>query len=240
MNGVTTRLSPIEVRKAVDRIVSSAEFRTSKRCQEFLRFVVEQSLDGRQPRVKERTIGIAVFGRDPGYDTHDDAIVRVKANEIRKKLALYYGGEGAGEALRIDIPAGSYIAEFSAPHEAPAPPAPAPAIPRRRSLSRWIFGVAALPLVAAGVFLALRHSGSTTLDRFWAPALESPRPVVICIGHPVVYLLSRRVHEAYQATRKIDPRQGPYVIQLDPDQPIPGRDVVPVADQFVGSGGAPG
>jgi hypothetical protein len=65
--------------------------------------------------LRERIIGIKVFGRAPDYDSGNDPIVRARAAEVRKRLAQHYmHGEGASEALRIEIPPGSYRATFAA------------------------------------------------------------------------------------------------------------------------------
>src|SRR6516225_1595855 len=100
------------VREELNRVLSSHEFRTSKRSQEFLRYVVENTLSGHAGTLKERTIGIEVFGRSTSYDPSDDATVRVKAGEVRKRLGLYYTGEGAHNPLRIELPSGTYVPEF--------------------------------------------------------------------------------------------------------------------------------
>src|ERR1700694_5999171 len=97
--------SPEAVREALTRVLASTEFRTSKRSQEFLRYVVEHTLNGHRDMLKERTIGIEVFGRPTSYDPSDDATVRVKAGEVRKRLGIYYAGVGAHNAIRTDSPA---------------------------------------------------------------------------------------------------------------------------------------
>lgn len=38
-----------------------------------------------------------------------DAIVRVEARRLRAKLSDYYGGPGARDPIRIEIPTGSYV-----------------------------------------------------------------------------------------------------------------------------------
>jgi hypothetical protein len=79
--------------------------------------------------------------------------------------------------------------------------------------------------------------GSTPLHDFWRPSLASVNPVVICVGQPVVYHLSRRVHENYLKTLPSDRLPGPYVIPLKPGD-IEASDVLPVPDQYVGAGSA--
>src|ERR1043165_3396767 len=105
-------ISEERVREELERILASHEFRSSKRSQDFLRYVVENTLRGHADMLKERTIGIEVFGRPTSYDPSDDATVRVKAGEVRKRLGLYYSTEGAQDPVRIELPSGTYVPEF--------------------------------------------------------------------------------------------------------------------------------
>ena len=75
------------VREHLEQVLASSVFRNSKRYAAVLRFIVERSLDGGDAHIKERTIGIEVFGRAPDYDTATDHVVRSAAAEIRKRLA---------------------------------------------------------------------------------------------------------------------------------------------------------
>ncbi len=56
---------------------------------------VEESLQGNADQLKERSLGIAVFHRDPMYDTNTDPVVRFTAGEVRKRLAQYYSASEA-------------------------------------------------------------------------------------------------------------------------------------------------
>ncbi len=67
------------VNEQLDRILASPAFSSSKRYPSFLRFVTSHALEARHDLLKERTLGIEVFGRDPDYDTAADPIVRVTA-----------------------------------------------------------------------------------------------------------------------------------------------------------------
>jgi hypothetical protein len=100
-----------EIRSHLKQILASKAFRGSRRCQEFLSYVVERSLSGEFSEIKERMLGICIFDRDAGYDTSSDSIVRVTATDVRKRLLRYYGAAPAS-ALRIELPPGSYIPEF--------------------------------------------------------------------------------------------------------------------------------
>jgi len=97
----------------LERLLENPYFSHSRRFPSFLRFVVERTLSGQTDLLKERTLGIEIFGRDPDYDTSSDPIVRVTAAEIRKRIAQYYQEPGHENELRISLPAGSWLTEMS-------------------------------------------------------------------------------------------------------------------------------
>ncbi len=118
--GATPELTSDMVRGQLELLVHDEVFRSSKRSVAFLRYVVEQTLNGSADQLKERTIGIEVFGRDPSYDTNLDHIVRTAATELRKKLATYYVDERHRSELRMGLVPGSYIPKFTLPGQARA------------------------------------------------------------------------------------------------------------------------
>src|ERR1700693_2973655 len=75
------------VRSALVSVISCKAFLGSKRCQDFLKLVVEHTLAGDMDALRERMIGAEMFGRPVGYDTSNDAVVRVRATEVRKRLS---------------------------------------------------------------------------------------------------------------------------------------------------------
>src|ERR1700723_1900989 len=103
------------IRAQLDLMVRDEVFRSSKRSVAFLSYVVEQTLNGSADQIKERTIGVEVFDREPSYDTNLDHIVRTAATELRKRLAVYYGEEKHRSELRIGLIPGSYIPRFTLP-----------------------------------------------------------------------------------------------------------------------------
>jgi len=111
-----TRLTEVRVRAVraeLNDLLDSAAFRTSKRCRDFLEYVVERTLRGESDSLKERSIGVELFQLPPDFDAGQHTIVRVTANEVRKKLAQHYlTGNGESHAVRIELPPGSYRAEF--------------------------------------------------------------------------------------------------------------------------------
>jgi hypothetical protein len=94
-------------------IIDGAAFRSSHRSRQFLKYVVEHAIAGDFGALKERLIGVELFGRSASYDTGEDAIVRVTANDVRKRLLQHYRTYGCASEFRISLPAGSYIPEIT-------------------------------------------------------------------------------------------------------------------------------
>jgi hypothetical protein len=94
------------------QVLASPHFCNSKRYPALLEYVVEHVLAGDTEVLKERTLGVEVFGRRPDYDTNTDTVVRYTASEVRKRLLLYYSEVGHTPGIRISLPPGSYIPEF--------------------------------------------------------------------------------------------------------------------------------
>jgi hypothetical protein len=105
--------APEEIRAQVDRMIASSEFTRSPQLGALLRFLVEAVLQGKSNRIKAYTIGVEVLRRDSKFDPQIDPIVRVKATRLRRTIDRYYAGPGAGDAIRIAIPRGSYVPTFS-------------------------------------------------------------------------------------------------------------------------------
>src|SRR3984957_21155533 len=99
------------LRRPLQEIIEGAAFKGSHRSAQFLKHIVEQSIAGSFDSLKERAIGIELFGRSPSYDTGEDAIVRVTASDVRKRLLQHYGKYGTASEIRLSLPSGSYIPE---------------------------------------------------------------------------------------------------------------------------------
>src|SRR5207237_881398 len=136
-------------------------------------------LQGHAEPLKERTLGIEVFGREPDYDTNLDPVVRTTAVEIRKRIAQYYHEPGHDSEIRIDFPAGSYLPEFRMPEKPAVVVAPV-----LRSHRKPVIAAAVVLAVAvlAAVLVARPWESRAAIDRFWAPILNSPDPVSVYIG----------------------------------------------------------
>ena len=185
------------VRGELKRLLESTAFRTSKRCREFLEYIVEHTLSGPGGALKERSIGVELFQLPKDFDPGQHTIVRVTANEVRKKLAQHYLAEnGASHPVRIDLPPGSYRAEFrwetpaaevpvtSAPaveqpatRPAASPPGAEPPIPEHPSwLSSPVIPYAAAVLVMVGALSLWRWGAVKTTS---ADARSSPARIAL-------------------------------------------------------------
>jgi hypothetical protein len=100
------------IKAHIQQVIESPAFKGSRRSQQFLLFVVDNALAGHFEELKERTLGTKLFGREPAYNTADDAIVRVTACDVRKRLTHFYSDIGPLSEFRIELPLGSYIPEF--------------------------------------------------------------------------------------------------------------------------------
>src|ERR1700748_589538 len=107
--------NPVVVREQLKRLLAHSLFTNSKRYPVLLAYTVEQTLLGDAGELKERTIGVEAFGREPNYDVNLDPVVRTTAAEVRKRLIqYYYSPDHAGELI-IEVPVGSYVPLFREP-----------------------------------------------------------------------------------------------------------------------------
>jgi hypothetical protein len=111
------------IRKHLKDVIEGEAFRGSNRSGQFLRHIVEEAVAGRQENLKERLLGIEIFGRAPSYDTGEDAIVRVTASDVRRRLLQHYGRSGDHPAYRFSLSPGTYVPRITLPR--PAVPASA-------------------------------------------------------------------------------------------------------------------
>jgi hypothetical protein len=193
----------------MEKILASSQFSNSKRYPALLRYVVDQTLAGNGEQIKERTVGVEVFGRVPDYDTATDTVVRYTAGEVRKRLALFY--QTAPDApVKISLSARSYLPEFhrlaktaetaggngqpklalDVDHESSDRGALSPydvADVRRarhshRSRMAWILCMALAACSVLGMVWSWKAHHAQSLHRFWSPVLGNHQPVIISAG----------------------------------------------------------
>ena len=183
------------LREHLREVLESPAFKGSRRSQQFLQHIVERALSRRWDELKERTLGVELFGRSPSYDTGVDAIVRVTASDVRKRLHQFYAETGA--EIRIELHSGSYVPEFrrTAVRDltVSAPVAEAPQmLPRARWFSgrgrRVALSGALCVGVAAGVWLWNRQSAAErTSPRHvlpWSILLQDGRQLQVVFADP--------------------------------------------------------
>ena len=214
----------LEIRNQLERILAHPQFQNSKRYPALLRYVVERTLEGDGASLKERTIGIEVFGREPNYDTNLDHTVRTSAGEVRKRLAQYYVESDREREIRIDLPAGSYVPQFRHRRQAKipalhiedngvetlAPPDSAePPVAVKPLWRRWILPAIALATLLVAAFVWTRGSWSqSALDQFWTPISASASPITLCVGPPMTPGLGGStaqpaLHEDYSVRQRV-------------------------------------
>jgi hypothetical protein len=195
VNGRSLQVQPSqdEVRDQLGRILASPLFKNSRHYPALLRFIVEETLENRSSHLKERSLGVDVFGRDPNYDTNLDPVVRTSACEVRKRIAQYYHEAGRETEIRIDLPHGSYVPDFRYPENCqagvPAEPAPVAAqpavwrrIPSLGPLTRYWPALILVAVMAVGIAAASLRVYRSATDRFWFPVWGSSDSIMVCLG----------------------------------------------------------
>jgi S-layer like family, C-terminal region len=182
------------LRRHLQEIVEGTAFRGSHRSAQFLKYIVEQAIAGKSESLKERSIGIELFGRSPSYDTGEDAIVRVTASDVRKRLLQHYGKYGTASEIRLSLPLGSYVPEvrwdspviepLAMPAEGPLKAILANAVPQapvetaqstpppRKARSLHVRTWVVFAVLLAGLNLA-------AWGVFWNYSSRTPRPISI-------------------------------------------------------------
>jgi serine/threonine-protein kinase len=149
------------VRAEIERITASRYFAGAERLSRFLRYIVQEEMEGRGGQIKEYAVAVEVYGRKPDYDPKSDAIVRVEAGRLRIKLEQYYTHEGRDDAVHIEVPRRSYAPVLSwqskpeAPHQLPR---------------RWLYITAAI-LVVTSSWLYWRSWRAGSNVRFFSLAV---------------------------------------------------------------------
>ena len=197
------------VRVQLKRLLAHSLFANSKRYPVFLAYTVEQTLLGNSGDLKERTIGIEAFGREPNYDVNLDPVVRTTAAEVRKRLVQYYYTKDHAGELIIEFPVGSYVPVFRDPTITISADAEAQVSQRNGTSldaipgfgseeislpiaapkkNRWVW-IAASVLIAliTGFGLGRIHilRRPSNLERFWEPVTATASKVTYCLGQPV-------------------------------------------------------
>ena len=113
------------IREQLVRILNSGPFHQSQRRQRFLEYLVNETLAGRGERLKGYNVALEVFDRPETFDPTVDPLVRIEAARLREKLREYYGTDGQGDPIHIDLPKGTYTPQIEFRQAASPNPWPA-------------------------------------------------------------------------------------------------------------------
>jgi TolB-like protein/Flp pilus assembly protein TadD len=180
------------VRRHLTEILASAAFAGSRRTQDFLRLIVGHALDGEIDNLRERMIGAEMFGRPISYDTGSDSVVRVRASEVRKKLAQFYGSANKHQLpVWIELPSGCYVPRFhfqpdgAAASGASISGAPRPGAPASSANSHAAADSAPSAIVSAPVTVAASVSvAASPRGRILRP------PAILAIGAALLLIFA--------------------------------------------------
>jgi hypothetical protein len=175
------------LREHLREVFDSHAFKGSKRSQQFLQYIVEKALARQTEELKERSLGVALFGRSPSYDTGEDAVVRVTASDVRKRLQQYYSEHPS--TVRIDLIAGSYTPEFR------YLPIPVSTLsdPAAGSNTSWARTGALLVLIAGaalGVVWFMKADPASLREALpWSALLQDGRQLQLVLADPDISAL---------------------------------------------------
>src|SRR5262245_50974714 len=221
-------ISPDEIRRTLDRILSSRHFSQAPKKRKFVQLICDYHLAGRAKEINEHLIGLEVYERNDRYNPAEDPVVRVAAHDVRKRLEQYYLHEGRDDEIHLEIPIGSYEPVFkvvssipaetetySAIHDRSSPPKQTHS-EGRRDWQAWAIGGG---LVAVAIiFLAINAwwrtpvSGLTAeqeiYNSVWGPFFTSEDPTIQVLSNPPVYILVNRADPEVIHKKSIDlPRE---------------------------------
>jgi len=204
------------IREQLQRLLTHPLFCNSKRYPVLLAYAVEETLKGNGAELKERGIGIEVFGRSPSYDANADPVVRITAGEVRKRLMQYYYDSNHDGEVVVELPVGSYVPLFhtaglqaepealvATPSETPAEAAVATrprAVSHSHSTRSFAWVLVAVMVAGAGLVgydVALRSKEPpppSMIERFWAPITAGSSTATYCLGDPARDLDSREIN----------------------------------------------
>jgi hypothetical protein len=168
-------------------------------------------------------LGAELFGRSIDYETTSDAIVRVRANDVRRRLAQHYSEQRPGSQIRISLPPGSYVPEFHWPaaevqaarsdatDASPSPTGVAAVSPSAKvavpsgtmwqKLTKPLLIVAVLLLAVNAFLILFRHNPvppGNVLREFWQPLIQDHGAAIVCFGNATSFWPSESVRQAIE------------------------------------------
>lgn len=96
----------------LQRLLRQKKFSAAAQMSAFLRYIVNQALDGNGDRIKAYTVGVDALGKPESFDAQNDPSVRVLALRLRKCLNASYENDHDLHHVRIVLKVGTYVPEF--------------------------------------------------------------------------------------------------------------------------------
>ncbi len=168
----------------------AASLENSSRLLQLVTYIGEKYFQGETDKLREYEIATEVFGRSKTtFDAGEDAIVRVEAHRLRKRLKEYYENGGKDHRVQLTIPPGSYVPVFTrraVPVEAPKPEAE----PSPRRIFFYIIGATALILMVAALYFVFRGHSEKPTGAVSSAAVSIPSPAAAALTNVPVRILA--------------------------------------------------
>ena len=101
-----------DIVETLDAILSHKTFSASPKAQDFLRYVITETIAGRAENLTGAKIAQDVYGKDSDFNSIQDSVVRVTARRVRYMLQDYYSQCPTEPKVKISIPKGKYRPHF--------------------------------------------------------------------------------------------------------------------------------
>ncbi|MCX6142484.1 MAG: helix-turn-helix domain-containing protein [Ignavibacteriales bacterium] len=174
-----------EKEKLLSQILSHSEFKSSKKYQDLLKYLVEKTT--KVDSLKETEIAHDILGKDSTFDPGTDSIIRAYVSNLRKKLEHYYLTTNDTFDYKIDVPKGQYLVKY-------VPVQQKGEIKKRNRYPSFVYGAIILLLVSVILLREFTNQSASTPDNklyadnpIWSNFLkqDSP-PILIVIGDYLV------------------------------------------------------
>lgn len=170
-----------KIARSLELILKSRCFSKSATNRELLRYLVDATIKGENP--KEFQIAYEVFGKKNDHER--DSNIRVYILNLRKKLNEYYDSEGKDDEIRFAIPKGKYIVQIKTNYY--------------KIYSRILFkvspvilGFSLLLLILTFVLYQHRKSPEAARYSFWKELTSGNHPVLLVLGDHYFFRLNKK------------------------------------------------
>lgn len=154
------------IRKSLERVTNSQEFKDSKRSKQLLNYIVEKYLAGETAQINGTTIAQDVLGAGVDFDPSTNPIVRVQAGRLRTLLSEYYRRSGKDDDVLIYVAKGQYAPQFgkrTTKQQTTTTSKNNRAYTTRKTVKWFAIGLMSIVLLAA-LFIGLRNNQPAPLQ----------------------------------------------------------------------------